>query len=154
MRTTNNTGYLLQHLAFTMGRQNDQILQERLGIGFSQFKILMVLQKNPYIQQRDIADALGQTEASISRQIKLMHEKSLLQTQVTPENRRRHLTVPTAKGIRLTEEAMDALNGFHAPMFERLSEKDQTKMVEILSKMHETICEGGKTGACHKPFNV
>lgn len=154
MRPTSNIGYLLQHLAFTMGRQNDQILQERLGIGFSQFKILMVLEKNPYVQQRDIADALGQTEASISRQIKLMLDKGLLQTKVQPENRRRHLTVPTAKGLRLTEEALEALNGFHAPMFERLSEKDQTKLLETLSKMHEVTCQGGKTGACHKPFNT
>jgi DNA-binding MarR family transcriptional regulator len=152
MGATNNIGYMLQHLAFTMGRQNDQVLQERLGIGFSQFKILMVLEKNPYIQQRDIADALGQTEASISRQIRLMHDKGLLQTRIDPENRRRHITTPTSKGLRLNEEAMRALNGFHAPMFEKLSEKEQLRLLDIMAKMHESICESSKTGACHKSF--
>jgi len=63
------------------------------------------------------------------------------------------MTVPTAKGLRLAEEALEALNGFHAPMFEKLSEKDQTRLLETLAKMHECVCEGGKTGACDKPFN-
>jgi len=154
MGPTNNIGYLLQHLAFTMSRQNDQLLQDALGIGFSQFKILMVLQRNPYIQQKDIAEALGQTEASVSRQIKLMHDSGLLRTTVTPENRRRHLTVPTDKGVKLTEKAMQALNSYHAPMFKRLTDTEQAELVQILSKMHEHVCQPGKIGACHKPFNV
>ena len=154
MQPTNNTGYLLQHLAFTMARQNDQILQERLGIGFSQFKILMVLQKNPYIQQKDIAEALGQTEASISRQIKLMHDRGLLQSTVSPENRRRHITTPTQKGLRLNEEALRVLNEYHAPMFERLSDKQIQQLLEILSQMHHFVCQAGKAGACDRPFNV
>ena len=28
-------GFLIQHLAFSLGRTNDQVLQEQLGIGFS-----------------------------------------------------------------------------------------------------------------------
>jgi DNA-binding MarR family transcriptional regulator len=154
MQPSNNLGYLLQHLAFVMARQNDQVLQERLGIGFSQFKLLMILERTPHIQQKDIADALGQTEASISRQIKLMHEKGLLQTTVSPENRRRHLTTPTAKGTRLAEAAMEALNIHHGPVFARLSGKQQEQLLEALAEMHKSVCQAGKTGACHKPFNI
>jgi DNA-binding MarR family transcriptional regulator len=154
MQPTHNIGYLLQHLAFTMARQNDQILQERLGIGFSQFKILMVLDRNPHIQQKDIAESLGQTEASISRQIKLMHERGLLQTTVSPENRRRHITTPTQKGLRLNDEALKVLNSYHGPMFERLSDKHKQQMLEILSQMHSVVCQAGKAGACDKPFNT
>ena len=154
MQPTNNLGYLLQHLAFVMARQNDQILQERLGLGFSQFKILMVLQKNPSVQQRDIADALGQTEASISRQIRLMHDRGLLQSRISPENRRCHITTPTTKGSRLVEEAMQVLNGFHAPMFDRLSDKQRAQLLETLATMHQNVCQSGKTGACDRPFNA
>lgn len=150
MKPTDNVGYLLQHLAFTMARQNDQILQERLGIGFSQFKILMVLDKNPHIQQRTIADKLGQTEASISRQIKLMLDKGLLQSTVSPDNRRVHITTPTTKGVRMVEEAMAVLNAYHAPMFEQLSEKQRVQLLEALQSMHEYTCQHGKVGACHQ----
>lgn len=154
MRPTNNIGYLLQHLAFTMARQNDHILQDGLGIGFSQFKILMVLERNPYIQQRDIADALGQTEASISRQIKLMLEDGLLRSTISAENRRRHITTPTTKGLRLAEEAMGALNEYHAPVFAKLSSRQQAELLNTLVIMHQSICQPGKAGACDHPFNV
>ncbi len=154
MRPTNNIGYLLQHLASTLARQSDQVLQERLGIGLAQFKILMVLQWNPSVQQRHIADSLGQTEASISRQIKLLHDQGLLTTRISERNRREHITVPTAKGERLTDEALQVLNSYHAPMFDKLSEKQREQLLESLRIMHKEVCRGGKPGACDHPLSI
>jgi len=154
MRPNNNIGYLLQHLSATLARQSDQVLQERLGIGFSQFKILMVLQRNPYVQQRQIADALGQTEASISRQIKLLHDLGLLTSRRSEQNRREHITVLTDKGERLTSEALNVLNDYHSPMFAKLSDKQQEQLVEALRLMHQEVCRPDKPGACDHPFNV
>lgn len=146
MDTSHNIGYLLQHLSFTMGRHNDQYLQEQLGIGVSQFKILMVLQWNPHIKQRQIANELGQTEASISRQIKLMHDKGLLVTTISPNNRREHITTLTAKGLRVTEASTAILNRIHAPMFERLSERQQQQLIEMLEIMHDFACPSSQRG--------
>lgn len=152
MRPTNNLGYLLNHLAFVLSRQSDQVLQERLGIGFSQFKIMMVLRENPHIQQRVIADRLGQTEASISRQIKLLHDQSLLQTVKRPENRREHITTLTSKGERFTDEAMDVLNTYHSPVFSNLSAKQQAATIEALRLMHQVACETDRPGGCHHSY--
>src|SRR5882762_5560619 len=109
MDTTAKLSYLLQHLAAVMGRQSEQILQEQLGIGLSQFKILMVLEWNPRVQQRTIADSLGQTEASISRQVKLLKTKGLLVTRQDPQNRRKHITMPTTLGMQITEAASNIM---------------------------------------------
>ena len=54
-----NLGYLLQHVATMLARQSDQVLQEQLGIGFAQFKILMLLGQEDAHQQREIAVRLG-----------------------------------------------------------------------------------------------
>ncbi len=145
MNRTNNIGFLIQHLAFILSRQNDQVLQERLGIGFSQFKILMVLQWHPHVQQKKIANALSQTEASISRQIKLLHDKGLLQTSTSPGNKREHITTLTTKGMRYTEEAMSILNSYHKPMFEQLNEKQMEILGEALVTMHDFACTPGQT---------
>ncbi len=154
MGPTNNIGYLLQHLSGALAKQSDQALQERLGIGFSQFKILRVLQHSPHTQQRQIAQWLGQTEASISRQIKLMIDKGLLQTTISPKNRREHLTTPTTKGVRMTEEAINVLNSAHSDTFSELTEKQQQQLLEILTRMHQFTCQSGKIGACQHPFNT
>lgn len=154
MSPTNNIGYLLQHLSSVLAKQSDQALQERLGIGFSQFKILRVLEHSPHTQQRQIAEWLGQTEASISRQIKLMIQKGLLQTTISPKNRREHLTSPTTKGMRMTEEAINVLNATHSDMFAEIGAKQQQQLLDILSNMHQFTCQTGKIGACHHPYNA
>lgn len=154
MGPTNNIGYLLQHLSGVLTKQNDQALQERLGIGFSQFKILRVLQFHPHTQQRQIAEWLGQTEASISRQIHLMIDKGLLQTTISPKNRREHLTTPTSKGLRMNDEAIKVLNNCHGDMFASLGEKKQQQLLDALAEMHIHACQSGKVGACNRPFNT
>lgn len=144
----------MQHLAFTLARQSDQVLQERLGIGFSQFKILMVLNWKTNVQQRTIADSLGQTEASISRQIKLLDEQGLLSTHISPENRRQHLTVLTPTGKRVIDEALQILQSYHEPVFETLSEKQKSALQEMLVNMHRVACSSKRPGACDHPINL
>lgn len=154
MQTTDNVGFLIHHTAFSLGRQSDQILQERLGVGFSQFKIMRVLERKPQVQQKHIAQALGQTEASISRQIKLLQEKGLLQSVVSPQNRREHITTLTPRGVRFTEEAMNILATYFEPTFNHLSEKQQRAMVEGLRILHEQLCmSGSDNGVCRQFVN-
>ena len=142
MKPTNNVGYLLNHLAFVLGRQSDQALQERLGLGFSQFKILTALKWNPSVRQKQIASDLGQTEASISRQIKLLQAKGLLSTRIKPDNKREHITALTGKGERLAETAMQILNSRHSPAFAILTSAQQQNLLEILNTMHGAVCAG------------
>lgn len=153
MKTPSKIGFLIQHLAFSLGRTNDQVLQEQLGIGFSQYKLMMVLQKMPHIQQKQIASALNQTEASISRQIRLLHDKNLLQTTVSPKNRREHITTLTDKGVRYTEEARRILTNYYQPMFEQISPKEQEQLVQLLGKLHDYICFDKDTTMCQKFVN-
>jgi DNA-binding MarR family transcriptional regulator len=129
-------------------RQSDQSLQERLGIGLSQFKILMILQWQPHIAQRQLADCLGQTEASISRQVKLLHEKGMLVTHIDPAERRRHLTTPTAKGIKIIQAAHEVVAQYYAPIFELLNSKEQEQFFAILKRLHTHACAPGKRLAC------
>lgn len=144
MQPTDNIGYLIQRLAFCLGRQSDQVLQEQLGIGLSQFKILMISQWKPNVQQKLIADGLGQTEASVSRQIKLLQKDGLINVTVSPQNRREHITHLTPKGARITDKALEVLNNYHAPMFARLSDKQKSQLMEALSIMYDFASEGEK----------
>jgi DNA-binding MarR family transcriptional regulator len=154
MGPVNTLGYLLSHTASIMHRQSDQVLQERLGIGMSQFKLLMMLGRRPHSQQRELAEALGQTEASVSRQIKLLVGRGMLVIDINPKNRREHRTTPTAKGVKIAQAAMEVLAEFHGPTFAQLSEKEQEQLVATLRKLHAHVCQSGKPFACDQPFGV
>ena len=141
MKPENNIGFLLQHLSFSIARQADQVLQDKLGIGFSQFKIMKVLHKQPNIRQNQIAEKLGQTEASISRQIKLMHDDGLLQSVPRAEDRRENITSLTPRGERLSAEAWKVLTEYLDPMFKTLSEKEREALLKSLTTLHEYVCQ-------------
>ncbi len=154
MGPANNLSYLIQHLAAVIGRQSDQVLQEQLGIGLSQYKILMVLEWNPRVQQRSIADALGQTEASVSRQIRLLKAKKLLLTKQDPDNRRKHITVPTPLGMQLTEAAADILHRNFGRDFTNLGDDQLLQLVTGLQRLHKQVCRPGRPGACDHPLGL
>lgn len=144
------TSYLLEHIASLLAKQSDQVLQEQLGIGISQFKILRALQAEPRTMQREIALNLGQTEASISRQVKLMLADGLLQSHRNPKDHREHLTIITSKGERLTEAALVALERYHRPTFVTLNDKQQEQVAAALRTLHDQLCSGLHSGADSK----
>jgi len=128
-----STGYLLNRLAFSLSRQSDQILLERLGIGMSQYIIMHILQLQSSIQQRVIATQLGQTEASISRQMKILANQSLLEVRTNPQNRREHVIILTTKGERIIDEANNILDEFHKSVFEKIGDKSYKNFAELIS---------------------
>jgi DNA-binding MarR family transcriptional regulator len=148
MGPTNNLSYLVQHLSAVVSKQSEQILQEQLGIGLSQFRILMVLEWNPRVQQNAIADSLGQSEASISRQIKLLKAKNLLATRQDPNNRRKHITAPTPLGMQITEAATNILRRSFGPEFSKLGDDQLQQLITGLQQLHRIVCRPGKLGAC------
>ena len=154
MQPANNLGYMINHVASVMSKQADQVLQEELGLGLSQFKILMVLQKNDRVQQRFIADSLGQTEASISRQIQLLQDKGLLTSKRDPKNLRQHITVPTADGLALTKTAMNLIANHLQPGLAQMGTTAFDELMTNLKLLHEIVCQPGKTGACDHQFKT
>lgn len=134
-----STGYLLNRLAFSLSRQSDQILLERLGIGMSQYIILHILQQQPSVQQRVIATQLGQTEASISRQMKILANQSLLEVRTNPQNRREHVIILTLKGERIIDEAHHILDTFYKSIFDSFGDKSFKNFRELITAYSSVV---------------
>lgn len=146
-----DTGMLLNHISFVIERNINNILMERLGIGFSQFKILLVLSKHPNIKQKVISKSLGQTEASVSRQIKLLTSQGMLTSVRRAENRREHITTLSDRGDRYITEASDLIGNFEKEVFDPLGSKNQDVLKKILLNLHQQVCYE-KNNDCHILF--
>ena len=131
----NSLGYTLHQLVFIIDHQSDDVLRRELGLGFSQFKILMAAKHSVGLKQNDIARHLGQTEASVSRQIKLMKADGLLSVQVDPENRRARSIVLTDRGADLGKRCAEVLEHTHASVFGSLGFAEQKLMRELLERL-------------------
>lgn len=140
MRVANDISSQMHHLVSLMSREGDQTLQEQLGVGLSQYKILSTLHEHPRLQQRTIAQMLGQTEASISRQIKLLQQKAMLIAPKNPNNRREHIASLTPKGVRIVEAAEKVLENYHRSFLKGLSTKNQQQFHDLLNTIHRDVC--------------
>lgn len=151
MQSSTSVGNLLEHVAAILHRQADQVLQERLGVGLSQLKILELLEVRPQTSQRKLADFLGQTEASVSRQIKVLSGKGLVTTRVDVEERRRHLSVLSPKGLKVTVAAHEVLDVFYQQVSAQFNKREQEQLEKLLAKLHDISCAPGKRLACDRP---
>lgn len=127
--------YSLHRLTFILQHISEDILQEKLGIGFSQFKLMIGMAKHPGDDQQHLAKYLGQTEASISRQIKLMKDMALVKVEKDKkDSRRRHLYL-TPKGHTHFEKAQKLLEQKHREAMHGLSDSDVKKFNKYIDTM-------------------
>jgi len=133
MNGNNECAWALHQVVARMARESDQILLEQLGIGLAQYKILTSLHESSKSQQRQIAIELGQTEASVSRQIKLLALDGTLMSVKNPSNLRENRVKLTPKGQRVIEAAEKALSRYYQRVFSGLSSKQALQLSELLS---------------------
>jgi DNA-binding MarR family transcriptional regulator len=130
--------YFLQQLAFIFERHCDQVFMEQLGLGYAQYKILINIKNSDGIKQNVLAFNLHQTEASISRQIKLLKNRGMITSSINPKNRRERLSILTEKGERISLAAEKILDLYNKKLLVDFSEKDLKNFTEILSKINQT----------------
>jgi DNA-binding MarR family transcriptional regulator len=132
----------IHRLSTVLGRVADRTLQDAYGIGMSQFKILWVLNKHQEgVLQINIASWMSQTEAAISRQVKLLADDGLIHKTVDPKNRRNHIIQLSVEGKRFADEAMDLLVKNHKPYFAFLSSDEKKALNAILEKIFLNACK-------------
>lgn len=146
MDQNHSLGFTLHHLSFMLDRQSDLFLQDRFGIGFSQFKVLMSLMRHTNVQQREIAEYLGQTESSVSRQIQTLVDDGLVSSRKDSNDHRQRVTQLTSQGEKIARTAMAELEKHYAPMFDTLSDRKQADLAEMLESMREYVTNNVKYG--------
>jgi DNA-binding MarR family transcriptional regulator len=130
-----NLGFTFQQLAFSLLQKSDNMLQNHYLIGYAQYKLLEVLSEHPHSSQRFVAMRLGQSEASVSRQIKLMQRKGLLRVGIPSEDRRARVVSLSTKGTELQIAAAEMLNTIYGREFSRLNEQEQLMFSRTLRKL-------------------
>lgn len=143
-----NVMYLLQHIGTILERQFDQALLEQLGIGTSQYRILVSLAAHPDSSQKQLAAHLGQTEASISRQVRVLQAKGLIDIRVHPTSRRERVTNLSARGETVSTAAKELYAQTATNLLGTLNGKQQKTFREILSTVHTKSCSPDIPRSC------
>jgi DNA-binding MarR family transcriptional regulator len=101
--------YLIRRAAALMDHQGEVLLRRELGISLAQFLVLSVVDAHPGpLSQQAIADRVGLTKGSVSRQIDHAVAAGLMTVRVASHTRRENAVSLTEAGTALVRQG-DAL---------------------------------------------
>ncbi len=124
---------LIHRVAGVMDRQGDAMFRRELGMSLAQFLVLSVVDAHPGpLSQQAIADRVGLTKGSVSRQIDHAVAAGLMTVQVAPHTRRENAVALTEAGVTLVRRG-DAL--YQAPrgaMLDAIEPAELTAAVHVL----------------------
>jgi DNA-binding MarR family transcriptional regulator len=129
----------LHTVAFLLEKQADESLKEQFSIGFAQYKVLRAIGENMHAKQNTIADMLDQTEASVSRQIKILQKRKLITVDMVMGNKRARELSLTEQGeetLRLSQEVLDMTQ---AKVFGGLNYEEQQYFTVLFERMIKNV---------------
>ena len=110
-------------------------------VTIDQWLILKIIDDNPKITQREIAEYVFKDHASITRMINLLVKKKFLERSLHPEDRRRFGLKLTANGRQTKEALMPVILRNREKALEGLTEEEIENLKTTLHKI---------TGNCSK----
>ena len=125
----------LLHLTYDLQQLSDRILGPRAGIGLGQARIMSGLHTAIPRSQRELASALHQTEANISRQLKLMHAQKLVSITRNKKDGRQRDVKLTAKGAKTYKLALKSLAMQQNELMKLVDQKERKAFEQVSSHL-------------------
>lgn len=118
----------------------DRLLEEK-GIYFGQPPILCFLSKNPNATQKDIADSLNISPASVAVSVKRMEKAGIISRETDKDDARRNNLSLTEKGAELEKFARQTFNDVDSAKISGLSQEEISLMLSVIRKMSDNLSE-------------
>lgn len=136
-------GLHLTRVAREVSRAFDDALAEAGG-SLPMWLVLLSLKINPQASQRELAEAVGLREATITHHLNAMEKDGLLTRRRDPRNRRIHIIETSDAGNALFLRLRDAAASFDRQLRQGLDEPSIARLRELLDGLAGNI--GGNTG--------
>ena len=135
-----NFWFLVRKSAALMDRGGEELFREGIGISLSQFMVLSVIDARPgAFNQQTVADYLGLTKGTVSRQIENAESAGLLTTSVSPISRRERVAELTPEGNEIVRRGDELLARSQFAAFAALDADDLRATIRTLSRFAEGL---------------
>jgi DNA-binding MarR family transcriptional regulator len=132
--------FLVRKSASLLDRGGEALFREGLGISMAQFMVLSVIDAHPgNFNQQSVADLLGLTKGTVSRQIESASDAGLVVARVSTTSRREKTIALTAEGTALVRRGDDLLASSNTGLFPRLDPGDLAVTIRTLAAFTATF---------------
>jgi DNA-binding MarR family transcriptional regulator len=140
--------YKIHKAVFLLDKMSDQILQDRLNLGLSQFLVMMVLANQSKVPQKFVASQLDQTQAAVSRQIDILADLGYVSRERNPDSRREYVLSLSKTGLKTYRQGLEAVDQRFDKLFEIWSKSEKSNLLSALSKLVFEIKTRGSEAIC------
>lgn len=131
--------FLVRRVAGLMDRASEAMFRRELAISFPQFLVLSVVDAHPGdLNQTWIADRLGLTKGTVSRQIERCVGAGLMVVEVSRKSRRENTVALTEEGTRLVRRGDDLVRDAQHVLPD-LDENDVAATLRVLSQLNDRL---------------
>jgi DNA-binding MarR family transcriptional regulator len=132
--------YLTRRVATLMDRTGEALFQREIGTSLAQFLVLSVVDAHPGpLNQQAVADRLGLTKGTVSRQIDGAVAAGLMTVQTSPQSRRENIITLTPKGTGLVRRGDAAFEREKARALPKVEAEDMRAAIRVLAAMNATL---------------
>lgn len=114
------------------------------GLYMGQLPILEYIIHHDGCTQREIADILSVSPASIATSTKRLQKAGLIKKQIDEENLRKNMLSVTEKGIELAKKCRESFNKFDQRLFSGFSNEELFLIKEHLDRLISNISDDSK----------
>lgn len=137
-------GLRLNQVARTVGRAFDEALAEAGG-SLPVWLILLNLTTRRPATQRDLAEAIGITQATLTHHLNAMDADGLITRTRDAANRRVQVVTLTDQGKQLFLALRDAAVAFDAKLRAGLDDADEATLTALLTRLSANVAAPGET---------
>jgi len=132
--------YLVRRTASLLDHQGEALLRRELGVSLAQFLVLSVVDAHPGpLSQQAIADRVGLTKGSVSRQIDHAVAAGLMTVRVAPHTRRENAVSLTEAGTALVRRGDELTEASRAAVRDAADPGDLAAAIRALRGMLKVL---------------
>lgn len=132
--------FLTRRVGALMDRAGERLFRAELGISLAQFLVLSVVDAHPgLLNQQLVADRLGLSKGTISRQLDAAVAAGLMTVDVSPHSRRENVVALTSKGSAVVRRGDKAVADAQRSSLPALSAVDLAAAIKVLSALKDAF---------------
>jgi DNA-binding MarR family transcriptional regulator len=129
---------LLLRCGLFLQREMNQVCR-RFGLKQQQFSVLNEIVWHGPVSQKELGEMLLFEKSNISKIVRILLEKKLIDFAVAPGDRRMTLLFETPEGVSVWKDCMQAFHESSAEMMSQLSEDEAANAVKFLKKLQKAF---------------
>ena len=129
---------LLLKCGLFLQREMNQVCR-RFGLKQQQFSVLNEIVWHGPINQKELGEALLFEKSNVSKIVRILLEKKLIDVEVAPGDRRMTLLFETPEGLAVWKDCIQAFHESSTEILSLLSEDEATEAIRFLKKLQKAF---------------